>query len=84
MDTIVLIHEICVVRRNTKLLRTIGTNVKRYRDAKAISQERLAELADCHRNYIARTELGQIDLSVSGLTQIARGLGVDPCELLKK
>lgn len=84
MDTIMLIDEVCVVRRNKALLRTIGTNVKRFRDAKKISQERLAELADCHRNYVARIELGQIDLSVSGLIQLARGLQVDPMELLKK
>jgi len=72
------------VRRNTPLLQTIAKNVKRYRDAKKISQEQLAELADCHRNYIARVEAAQIDLSVSGLVQIAKGLKVDPSELLRK
>jgi transcriptional regulator with XRE-family HTH domain len=62
----------------------IATNLKRSRDSQAISQEVLAERAKCHRNYVARTEAGQIDISVSGLFALAKGLGVEPCSLLKE
>ena len=72
------------MKRDVALLNVIGKNVKYHRDISKISQERLAQLSNCHRNYIARVESAQVDLSVSGLVQIAKGLKVDVCELLKK
>ncbi len=71
------------VKRNKALLNLIGANVKRAREGQGVSQELLAERALCHRNYVARTEAGQIDISVSGLLALAKGLKVDPCSLLE-
>ena len=84
MDTKVCILLIGSVRRNKLLLNIIARNVKHYRDDLRISQESLAERADVHRNYVARVEAAGIDISVSGLFQLAKGLRVEPCDLLKK
>jgi transcriptional regulator with XRE-family HTH domain len=72
------------VKRNKALLLVIGTNIKRAREAKGFSQEALAARAKCHSNYVSRTEAGQIDVSVSGLFALAKGLNIDPCALLKE
>jgi transcriptional regulator with XRE-family HTH domain len=48
-----------------------------------LSQEKLAELADLHTNYIGSVERGERNVSVINLCKIARGAGVHPSELLK-
>ncbi len=50
---------------------------------KNLSQEKLAEFADVHRNYIGRVERCEINLSLIQLARIANGLDVKPYELLK-
>ena len=49
-----------------------------------ISQEKLAEYADVHRNYIGRVERCEINLSLVQLAKIASGLNIHPSELLKE
>lgn len=48
-----------------------------------LSQEKLAELADLHTNYIGSVERGERNVSVINICKIAKGMGVPPSELLK-
>ena len=63
--------------------KTIGKNIRGLRNAKKISQERLAELSDLDRTYIQSIEKGDRNISVEVLLKLATGLNVQVTEILK-
>jgi transcriptional regulator with XRE-family HTH domain len=72
------------VKKAKEILKIVGANIRYYRLKAELSQEKLAEYADVHRNYIGRVERCEINLSIIQLTRIAIGLKVHPSELLKE
>lgn len=58
-----------------------GTNVVRYRHAKGVSQEQLADDCNIARSYMSRVERGLANPSLDGIQKIADGLGVATAEL---
>jgi transcriptional regulator with XRE-family HTH domain len=48
-----------------------------------LSQEKLAELCDFHRNQIGRIERAEQTVSFDGLLQLSHGLSVPPKELFR-
>lgn len=61
----------------------LGKNLKRYREAKALSQEALAFEADLHRTYVSGVERGIRNPSVVSVARLADALGIEPYKLLK-
>jgi transcriptional regulator with XRE-family HTH domain len=61
----------------------IATNVRRFRQDLALSQEKLAELADFHRTYVSQVERCITNISIDGLERLAAALGVDIARLLE-
>ena len=61
------------------LLHIFATNVKRYRLAANLSQEKLAGL---HRTYISSIEREKRNISIENIKQIAHALDVDAYKLL--
>jgi transcriptional regulator with XRE-family HTH domain len=57
-------------------LAALGREIRRYRKAKGLSQESLAERADLHLNYIGLLERGQRNPSFLTLLQVARALDI--------
>lgn len=64
------------------LQRTVGKNLRAYRQAKGLSQEAFADLLDMHRTYIGGIERGERNLSLATLERYAEAIGLDPLDLL--
>uniref|UniRef100_A0A7C4CD97 XRE family transcriptional regulator n=1 Tax=candidate division WOR-3 bacterium TaxID=2052148 RepID=A0A7C4CD97_UNCW3 len=60
----------------------VGRNIRRLREKRGWSQEKLAEVADLDRTYVGRIERGEKNIGVDNLTILARALGVAPAALL--
>lgn len=60
-----------------------GGQLKKLREARGLSQERLAELCDFNRLYIGRIERGERVISFEYMMRIAFVLKVRPAELYK-
>ena len=62
-------------------LKKFGSNVRARRDAKELSQEKLAELADLDRTYISSVERGVRNISLLSSLRIAKALKTSVSEL---
>ncbi|TXJ01165.1 MAG: XRE family transcriptional regulator [Neisseriales bacterium] len=70
------------MKTQSSTLKIIAENVKAYRLAKDISQEKLAEIADVHRNYIGHVERAERNMTIDSIERIAKALGVTVIALL--
>jgi transcriptional regulator with XRE-family HTH domain len=61
----------------------VAHNVRRLRQAAQLSQEELAFRAEVNRAYLSTVESGQRNISLDNLIGLARGLHVEPWELLR-
>ena len=53
-----------------------GKALRKFRTAKGILQEKLADLAEIHRTYIGDVERGTRNIALVNMTRIAAALGV--------
>jgi transcriptional regulator with XRE-family HTH domain len=56
--------------------RIVGEKIRSYRRQAGLSQEKLAEKADLHHNFIGEVERGNMDISLGSLISIAKALGI--------
>ena len=68
--------------KNTRC-KTLGLSIKRIREQKNLSQEKLAEAADIHTSYIGQIERGLRYPSLKVLFRIADALNIKISELFK-
>lgn len=61
----------------------LGARIQKLRMDQGLSQEELAFEADLHRTYISHVERGSRNITVLGLCKIAKGLKMQPSEVLK-
>jgi transcriptional regulator with XRE-family HTH domain len=59
-----------------------GRTVRRLRENKGLSQEKLAELAGIHRTYIGDVERGTRNIALVNMTRIAKALGTSLSRLI--
>lgn len=60
----------------------VGFAIRKCREDRGISQEKLAELADLHRTYIGQVERGEKNLTIRSLERIAHALKINTKDLL--
>jgi len=63
--------------------RAVGLDIRRIREAKGLSQEKLAALAELHRAYIGQVERGEKNIGLKNLQKIAKALGVTARQLVE-
>ena len=64
---------------------TISKNIRKLREQKGISQDRLSKLADISLNTIAKLELDETqNPTIETLQKIAKALGVKVEDLIQK
>ena len=68
--------------RRHELRQIVAQNVRVYRAAKRLSQESLAELSGVQRTYVGAIERCEVDLRLSTLAKLARGLEIEAFRLL--
>lgn len=64
------------------VLGLFGGAVRQQREARGLSQERLAHLAGLHRTYSGSLERGERNVGIRNVYALAKALDVDPGELL--
>lgn len=59
-----------------------GNRLRELRLHRKLSQEKLAELADLHRNYVGGIERGERNVSLINIVKLAHALAVRPSKLI--
>ena len=66
------------------IIRVFGANVRRYREAAGMSQEKLADKSGLHRTYISAVERFQRSISLNNIQKIADALNVKTSRLFEE
>ena len=65
------------------VLKQIGLNFRVERTKQQLSQEKFAELANVHTNYIGKIERGEQNLTIKKLVALSNALNISVKETLK-
>lgn len=68
--------------RSAAVLKKIGENITRLREAQGLTVSELARRADMEKSNLSPIEKGKINVTVRTLVKIADGLGVGVAELV--
>ena len=63
------------------VIKVFGTNVRKYRTEKKISQEKFAELCGLHRTYISDVECFRRSIALDNIQKIANALEIETYKL---
>lgn len=64
-------------------LAAFGMSLRRWREAKNLTQERLAEKADLDQTYISGIERGLRNPGIKNVVRLARALGITTAKLVE-
>jgi transcriptional regulator with XRE-family HTH domain len=68
---------------NESVLAALGQNVRRARENKLLTQEKLAEIASLDPTYISGIERGLRNPGIKNVAKIAKALGITTSDLCK-
>lgn len=63
------------------IVKVFGTNLRKYRTALGVSQEKFAEMCSLHRTYISDIERFQRSIALNNVQKIADALGIETYKL---
>lgn len=67
--------------KHDSVLAALGKNIRQAREAKQITQEKLAEFASLDPTYISGIERGQRNPGIRNVVKIAKALGLTTANL---
>ena len=65
-----------------KVLQQFAARVRKLREEKGVSQEKLGALAGVHRTYIGMIERAEKNITLANMEKIARALGIKVRDLV--
>jgi len=71
------------MKKYSKQLHIFGRNLKALRQARGLSQERLAESAELDRSYVGAVERGERNISLINILKLADALNVHIVQFFK-
>ncbi len=66
-----------------ELQRAIGARIRELRTARGWSQEAFADICEIHRSHMGEIERGEVDVAISTLQKVGKGLDMAVWALLK-
>ena len=72
----IIVYNFCMDKKTAKTCAALGVRIRELRQAAGMSQRALSDVTGLTQGFISRIETGQVDLCVSSLLAIARGLDV--------
>jgi transcriptional regulator with XRE-family HTH domain len=69
--------------KRDSVLAALGQSIRRWRDARALTQEKLAEKAGLDSTYISGIERGLRNPGIKNVARLAKALGLSTSELCK-
>jgi transcriptional regulator with XRE-family HTH domain len=69
--------------RNEALIKQVGERIKELRKKKGLTMEALGRECELEKQHINRLEKGEVNVTISHLEAVAKGLEVSLSELLK-
>lgn len=69
--------------KRDNLLAAFGRNLRKYREAKELTQEALAEKSDMDRTYISDIERGTRNPGIKNVARLAKAIGVSSAKLME-
>lgn len=66
-----------------KALKNIGESIRCRRRGAGLSQEKLAEITDTHRNYIGKVERGEQNATIYNLVLLAKAMRCKVSDILR-
>lgn len=82
MHQYVVLTSVKTVMKSQRRREALGHVIRERREAMGLSQEKLGELVDCHRNYVGLIERGQQNITVDMLGRFAEGLECTVADLV--
>ena len=70
------------LKRKQKFLSGFGVNLRKIRDEKSLSQQKLADISDLSKTYILNLELGRSYPTIETLWMLSEALEIEVEELL--
>jgi transcriptional regulator with XRE-family HTH domain len=64
--------------------KVFGEAIRGYRKRAGLTQEKLAELAGMHHNFIGEVERGNMECSLTSMVKIAKALDVRVSDLVRE
>lgn len=69
---------------NDDILKRFDLTIKRLRESKGISQEKLGEISDLHRTYIGMIERAERNITLKNIEKLAKALGTDISKIFEE